>query len=397
MKNFKTTYNHESGMGLIGMALMVLAVSFMLTGGLYLMKNYDVIHADQENIDNLRVIEAAIADFVALEKRLPCPAPLNIAPDTTAGDGTEFGKEGAGNCTGTVHNGTFRVTGRDGMRVRVGAVPVRSLHLSDDLIIDGYGKRYVYAVTESLATSGADVMNAPGAITIENKKGESVSKIPGHVTYSLISMGQDDRGAFDLQGNMILPCESGTDAGKNCRFLSAGGNATFIASLEKNFTGESDSFAHTVTFQANAMPHQWVTQAWSECNGVCKTGIQNRSVQCRDAENVVVADSNCSHMAKPIAGRSCGLPACYWDSSAWGSCNGVCVSGTQSRSVQCKNYKHRVVANGYCTGLSRPVDSRNCTLGPCRWDSGNWSSCPSSGKNEGTGPNDGRGGRRDGT
>lgn len=328
MKHLKS--NTQSGMGLIGMALMILATGFLLTGGLYLMKNYDVIHADQESVDNLRTIEDALAGFIAKEKRLPCPAPLNVAPDSSASDGTEFGKEGTTSCSAVVHDGTYRVTGRAGLRVRVGAVPVRSLHLPDDLIVDGYGKRYIYAVTESLATAGTDVLNTPGAITIENRQNESVSKIPGHITYALISPGPDDRGAFDIGGNMILPCEAGTDAGQNCQFMSAGGNATFMASLEKNYTGESDSFSHTVAFQANAMPYQWVTQAWDECNGVCFSGTQNRSVECRDFEENVAADSNCSHVAKPIASRACGLPPCSWDTGAWNSPS--CGSGSSSGS-----------------------------------------------------------------
>lgn len=319
----------ERGSSLVGIAILTLALGFLVTGAIYLMQNYDTIHADQESADHFRNIETALNDFIAREKRFPCPAPLNLPPDTIAPDGTEFGKEGPGSCTGTLHNGTYRATGRNGAKVRIGAVPVRSLNLSDNEMMDGYGKRYFYAITESLATAGTDVKNDLGAITINTQNGNSISDAPGHIIYALISPGTDSRGAFDAQGKIILPCEAGTVAGNNCNFITnPTPTATFVLSTERNFGTGSTTFTHSFAFRANTIPYKWNTGPWDECNGVCFSGDQNRPVQCEDHHGVAVADSFCNHTPKPSGFRVCSLPPCYWDAGAWGTCTAGTGIGT---------------------------------------------------------------------
>ncbi len=309
---------HELGSNLIAIAVLTLAIGFLAIGAIYLMQNYELIHSDQQSIDNLRDVETALNDFVAREGRYPCPAPLNLAPDTTAPDGTEFGKEGAGACTGTVHDGTYRAVGRAGATVRIGAVPVRSLHISDDKMMDGYGKRYFYAITESLATAGTDVRNDLGAITINNQNGDSISDAPGHIVYALISPGSDNRGAFNEEGELILPCETGTLAGNNCDFVSnPSPTATFISSTEKSFDTGSDSFTYSFSFKANSVPYHWNSGPWDECAGYCYEGTQNRIVHCEDHRGGVVADSFCAHSPKPEITRQCGLGPCTWYIVNW--------------------------------------------------------------------------------
>ncbi len=317
----KGRHSPEQGSSLIGIAILTLALGFLITGGIYLMQNYDVIHSDQESVDHFRDVQTALNDFVAREKRFPCPAPLDLAPDTIAADGTEFGKEGSTACTGALYDGTYRATGRDGIAVRIGAVPVRSLHLSDKQMVDGYGKRYIYAITEALATTGTDVRNDLGAITINTQNGHSISDVSGQIVYALISAGSDDRGAFNMQGDMILPCEAGTVAGSNCDFIAnPTPSATFVSSTEKSFGVGSSSFTHSFAFQANAVPYKWNAGPWAECDGVCFSGDQDRTVHCEDHRGTTVIDSFCSHTPKPIIFRVCSLPPCYWDANAWGTC-----------------------------------------------------------------------------
>lgn len=312
----------ERGSSLIGMAIMTLALGFLVTGGIFLIKNYSVIKADQTSVEYFRDIQTALNDFVAREGRYPCPAPLTVGIDEVAADGTEFGKEGAGSCAGgPVHDGTFRANGTGGT-VRIGAVPVRTLHLSDRQMMDGYGKRYFYAITEALAVPGTDVRNDEGAITLENESGDSLSDAAGRIVYALMSPGTDDRGAFDAEGNQILNCNTSTDAGKNCRFLtSASPNADFISSTVKKFNVGDETFTHSFAFHANSVPYKWDTGVWDPCNGVCFSGDQNRSVSCRDHKGKPAKDATkCNHTAKPIGYRVCSLPPCYWDTSGWATC-----------------------------------------------------------------------------
>jgi hypothetical protein len=299
------------------MAITMLALGFLTTGGIYLYQNYDVITADQASVDYSREVEDALKNFVAMEGRLPCPAPLNAAPDAS-----DFGKEAAGPCEGgALASGTYRMVGRDGMPVRVGAVPVRTINVPDKMMMDGYGRRYVYAVTEKIASPGADIKTDEGAIYINNQNGQSISDQSGLIIYALMSPGTDDRGAFDEQGSLIAPCESGTVAGNNCAFLdNPGASATFVASSEKAFGVGSASFTHSFAFMAVPAAYKWHADQWAPCDGVCFSGDQDRVVNCRDYRSAVVDDSLCSHTPKPIDFRVCGLPPCYWDTGPWRAC-----------------------------------------------------------------------------
>jgi hypothetical protein len=317
------------GSSLLAMAITMLAVGFLTTGGIYLYQNYDVITADQTTVDYSREVQDALNNFVAMEGRLPCPAPLNAAPDTP-----EFGKESAGPCEGgAVASGTYRLNGRSGIPVRVGAVPVRTLNIPDKMIGDGYGRRYVYAVTEKLASPGGDIKSDEGAIYINNQDGHSISDQSGLIIYALMSPGTDNRGAFDLQGNLLEPCEAGTVAGNNCAFINnPGSSATFVASSEKAYNVGSSTFTHTFAFMATPAAYKWNADPWNDCDGVCFSGDQDRVVNCRDYRNGVVDDSKCNHTPKPLDYRVCGLPPCYWDAGAWANCTAGTGIGNQNNN-----------------------------------------------------------------
>lgn len=308
----------ERGSSLIGMALLIMALGFLVTGALYLMKNYDLIHSDQKNIDTSREIQTALADFMAREGRLPCPAPIDAAPDSS-----DFGKEMRVAGTPTTCN-TDTALGTDNAAVSVGAVPIRSLHLPDKMIVDGYGKRYIYAVTEAMTTDGTDVYNDLGAITITNENDDSISDTPGIVSFVLISPGADDRGAYDIGGNEILPCDTTTNAGENCKFFNTPDlPATFISTLSKSFGNGANSFTHSFAFKANAVPYKWYESAWGDCEGECfEKGKQTRTVECKDHNNTLADNEvECNHTPKPDDERDCPLAACYWHTTAFGTCS----------------------------------------------------------------------------
>lgn len=304
------------GSSLLGIAMTMLALGFLMTGAIYLYQNYDVIVSDQKSVDNTREIENALKNFLAMEGRLPCPAPLNAAPDSA-----NFGKEDATCLGGAVLAGTYRAIGRSGATVRVGAVPVRTLNISDKMMMDGYQRRYVYAVTEKLASPTADMKIDEGAIYLNNQNGDPVSDQSGHIIYAVMTAGNDDRGSFDAQGQLVEACEGGTDAWNNCDFLTtANPDAIFMARAERAWGVGSTSFSHTFAFMASPSAYKWHSDTWSPCNGVCFSGDQNRPVNCRDYRSNVVADANCSHTPKPIDYRLCGLPPCYWDAGPWRNC-----------------------------------------------------------------------------
>lgn len=331
----KKRQTYEQGSSLMGLAFLTLAIGFFITGGLYLLKIYNVVHDDQTSIDYTRDVQFAMDDFAAREGRLPCPAPLDARIDDPA---DTFGKE---DCT--AGSGIFSVNGRDPdddsttgvngplppLTVLIGAVPVRTLNIADKKMLDGYHKRQVYAVTENLTLNTADVNHDLGAISIRTELGDSISDVDGHVTYAIIGSGEDGRGAYDTQGTLLDPCQAGTDAGENCDFLGAApgtANATFIASSQKSFNNGANSFTHSIAFKANLVPYKWYTGPWDSCGfnratgvdeGICFSSTQARTVECRDHRNNQVPDAKCTiHTPRPIDNRPCALGPCTWGWSA---------------------------------------------------------------------------------
>jgi hypothetical protein len=123
----------------------------------------------------------------------------------------------------------------------------------------------------------------------------------------------------------------------------------------------------------------WYSGSWSSCP-VCGGGTSTRTVYCMKSDGTIVADSLCTG-TKPIASQSCNTPACtvyHWEYGTWGSCSVSCGTGTQSRSATCKDSNDNIVADSYCSGISKGTTIQYCNTQTCitySWVTGGWSSC----------------------
>lgn len=378
----------QTGSTLIGVALLTLVMGFLMTGGIYLLNTYDAVQTDIKSSEKTADLQAALRNFIDINKRYPCPTRMDIAPDQPG-----FGLE---DCTIT------DVSGRDGLGVKIGAAPVRTLNVPDSLIVDGFGRRHIYAVTTDLTANdgSADVRNGLGAITIMHKLGdheETLSNHEGYITYLLMSPGSDDRGAYDINGEEILPCETGTIAGENCDMS----DATFYTTVTQS-VGDSTDFTHNFAFAANTPAHYWYTGPWSECankytnghpshtqaewNGTnshynntaakpeCFSSSQERQVVCRDKQGNDAADENCNHTAKPIDQRTCAIDKCEWDIQT-PSCryeNECGLGDMRPYSYICLDYQDDPTSLSVCNGYASQMDPkpplpspRNCPQRCC--------------------------------
>jgi hypothetical protein len=265
---------YERGSSLIGLCLLIVSLGAILTGGLALYKNYELVTSDQETVDKNLMITKAINDFVFRNDRYPCAAPLNAPMDSP-----NYGREhvnGAGvtvACNSPNYYNAFRAPNpanpitnanlggiyitagdiRPGTpfvpanpptqpnpiparppvptgNIIIGALPTRDLNLPDDLMYDGYGRRFIYAVTANMATAGIDTTQDLGGITIQDEAGRSLSEMAGHVIYSYFSPAIDSRGAFSKDGALIEDCNPGAQAGDNCD-----NDSIFLAALRKRY------------------------------------------------------------------------------------------------------------------------------------------------------------------
>lgn len=204
----------ESGFSLIELCVVLIVSGLLLAAGLQAFNTYVKQQKISDTKNDITAIQAALNEYVQTNGHYPCPAPIDATPET-AGYGA------AANCAVAATTGITEVAGRGGRKVRIGALPVRTLGLSESYMIDGWSRRYVYAVTQKLAVStSATFSNSEGGITIKDASGNTVSNGAAH--YALISHGPDGKGAYSSEGGLFMPCaaEAGQDQ-TNCDKASA--------------------------------------------------------------------------------------------------------------------------------------------------------------------------------
>lgn len=146
---------NQKGSSLVGISLFLIVMGLLITSGLYLLKTFDNVKTIEKTYQTTANIQEAIGNFVALHDQYPCPAPMTTAPD----------QPGFGIADCSIPD----EPGRNGLGVKIGAIPVRTLNLPDKMIVDGSGRRHIYAITSSLTAANPsveDVTNGIGAISV---------------------------------------------------------------------------------------------------------------------------------------------------------------------------------------------------------------------------------------
>lgn len=232
----------EQGYTLIEMAMVMLIVGIIVSGGLFVWHLYKVEQRKEITETNRFRISLNLEDFKSLYGRYPCPARY----DAVRGD-ADYGVEG--DCTdvsvppGTCANGycveesqrtIFMPDGTEVTpRVRRGAIPFRTLFMEERDSYDAYNARYSYAVTEVL-TDWQTFSSARGGISIvDNQIPVSNSVVePAHSgLYFVFSHGSDSIGAYNVQGQLLQPCNGPMLDNENCNTSATERFATYRSSV----------------------------------------------------------------------------------------------------------------------------------------------------------------------
>ena len=262
----------DKGFGLLPLTFLILALGIFITAGMKLytiQKEQQVVEVTNERQEYIR---KALRQFVVENGRYPCPASITAAPETAL-----FGIETAGgffatgatdptngfpinnSCDSTLDDDLNTVaTGQtfvslgveENLRVRTGAVPVRSLNIDDKYMFDGWNRRFVYAVTEREATAATTFNNDNGRLTalldgtggdisVRDNNDNEVTVAPGIVEQLVISTGGDDNGAYSFQGNLVQPCNLAARSGVNCDYQVGSANGAVFTSTVN--TSKSDN------------------------------------------------------------------------------------------------------------------------------------------------------------
>lgn len=291
---------YRTGFTLIEVALVIVVLGVIIAAGAEL---YSIqVEQKRQEIMKSRFInvQAAIAQYLYEKGHYPCPASYQDLPNTP-----QFGR--STDCTDTsvsvdTCSGGICVSDDFGRRVRIGALPIRDLNLSAEDMIDIYGNRLSYAVTEQLAIDLVS-FDGIGAIDIVDDVGNTILSAAGTAHFALFSHGRDGVGAYTASGGETgYPCTSGAKDNENCDT-----DAVF-RSTELSTARTSDRFddqiRHTLQFgQINV----------SCPAGYAMTEIRNRQPICVSFGDIiasVLGSFSCPADQAVISFSSTGQPRC---------------------------------------------------------------------------------------
>ncbi len=282
----------ERGILLINMAFMILVLGGFFLAGTHLFEIWSRVNSKTVTNDKMSYIQNALEQYYTVNQRYPCPAPLDAPIDGTSGS-TGFGFEISNVCPATGNiDGTFASTGlatdlrSDGTlrNVRTGAVPVRTLGIPDDYMFNADKQRYVYAITTDYADSGQiPLLGEEGAITIEDRGGNNATNEAGNIVHLVMSPGNDINGAYNMEGNLVSPCNATAASGENCNYNT---NAVFVNSVIQS-DNENTTFVNKILYK----PHR------SACQNTNVSNVKNVSFLIDSSTSM---RSKVNHSACPI-------------------------------------------------------------------------------------------------
>ena len=263
---------HNSGFTLIELSI-VLVIIGLIIGSVMPAYTGAISTAKYTTTQNkIATITNALNIYYAQNKRLPCPATGSVTNATTAFSAGQNGfalEIYAGFCDATVTpansaapTGTKRYLGSDGNanhNIRQGTLPTRVLGLPDDMMYDGYGNKFTYAVTEQFTTSAV-----AGQITIND--GNTTTNPPNPIVglyaasagaaFVIVSHGNDGAGAYTQGGTQIACNANKTADAENCGSYGTAGKTTTA------FTGITTPDYVFTSAQFNDFPAAINTANW---------------------------------------------------------------------------------------------------------------------------------------
>jgi type II secretory pathway pseudopilin PulG len=332
------------------------------------------------NADRTELLNEALRSFYALNNRLPCPANEQLSP----GD-ANYGVE---QFNGT--NCDFDIFGT--ADADAGAIPVRTLGLPDEMMIDEYNNLFTYVVdTEMVNTSTAPF--AVGSITIDDATVETPSNeyVTENALYFIASHGPGGVGAVSKDnpatardctgsGRDSENCNSGDNIFVQTRFNDgdvAADNFDDVAhwgSHETLLTATANTIADDCEDGNNTLMRVSATNAgqtcdngtWSDndiCDGDNPNAIYYDGTQIRYCSGASFADCTAN------LNWSVGANSCSGGSAPPNTHHGETVSAidsladpnTGAATLRCNNGSW-VAESASCVPAAPPAD---CTGTPC--------------------------------
>ncbi len=198
----------KKAFSLLELSIVITIIAILVTGALSVSVND--INQKKIEITNARIQEIykALGNYLAINKRLPCPASPQVAK-STSNYGTEVD---CSNSSPTSAIGIWR--SESSANIWYGMIPIRALGLSSDFAEDGFGSKFSFFIVKGFAsndsstgfsTNHANTYDGNGTtnrIRIHEKFSSTVREITNQAMFAIISHGPNKSAGFFPNGTV---------------------------------------------------------------------------------------------------------------------------------------------------------------------------------------------------
>ncbi|MBX2834806.1 MAG: prepilin-type N-terminal cleavage/methylation domain-containing protein [Micavibrio sp.] len=267
----------EKGFTLIEVCIALIIIGLIIgTAAQVYQQRLTWLRANQTT-QRIESIQMALANFVELNGRFPCPASLTSR--VGEGDSDKFYGREAGACgdnlTYTIAANGIQTLGAT-QDALLGGVPFKELNLPEEFMTDGYRNRYIYAVSNAMTNQDTfDINN--GKLQVISPTGELITNVP----FILYSTGEDGAGGYTYEGGAIGGCDELTEQGENCNFASNDPDEQLTFTIAQTSAGNNATkYDDQLLFTTNRdLPK------WQVINGTNNANLKNNTPSNLDNQN----------------------------------------------------------------------------------------------------------------
>lgn len=234
----------KSGFTLIEMAIVIVVIGLLLSGGLTVAASQSLSSQRTENNKRMDIVEHALRLYVMQHACLPCPASGSEAESGALG-GVSQNTSGAYVTATTFCTSTACVQG---------VLPYRSLGLSRHEAFDAWGNAFTYAVGTGLAGTAAMERALPAVYPVGdldvNASESAAAAVTDRAAYVLLSHGPD--GAFAWTPHGSQRGNTWNQVAGGAQFENSDGDSEFRQGGELATKG-TDHFDDVVRFMTGPM------------------------------------------------------------------------------------------------------------------------------------------------
>ena len=239
--------------------------------------------------EKLRQIDLALVKYSAANDRIPCPAGLSVTKNN-AMYGVEVADTGVSTTRCGNANFTAANAGATAIAVAEGAVPVVTLGLPADFMLDGWGNRIRYAVDVSMtytgAFSGSQIGGACGALSVLTGPAYPAAvTVSSSAIYALVSSGPNGHGAYTGSGAVLNAGSQNVDEQVNCHCNASAVATTYTATYVQEKPTSQNTSNPLLNFDDSVI----FRERWQ---------MQNSGLKGNACIGIYVADSNNNRIEK---------------------------------------------------------------------------------------------------